>query len=520
MKMFFMKKRIPLRTVVPLQLCQVFMVATLAMFALPMPMQAKDGQSAIELARQLNEAFIDVAEKVSPAVVVVEVAHKATFEEFGSENPLWDLVPPELREQFKEEYDKRRRREQRATPSDEPRFDGRGSGIVIREDGYILTNTHVVEGAEKLRIKLKDGRQFEAKSFWTDPQSDIAVMKIDAQNLATAKLGDSSKTRVGEFAIAIGAPFDLDYSVTFGHVSAKGRTQIIPSFGLNSLGASMDQDFIQTDASINPGNSGGPLVNIDGEVIGINTLIRGLRSGIGFAIPSNLAKAVSDQLISEGKFVRAWLGISVEPFKESNLRTLYQGVEDGLVVREIQPEGPAIKSELEPSDIILAIEGHSVASVQQLRNEVRAKKVGSELTLDVLRPDTAGKLQRLKVTVKSAAWSPGSAPVVASDRRTRPEPDSIQAFGLTVAAVTKQHAETHGVEMGEGVIVMEVKKDGAADRAGFKPGDVITKVNRKKISTVSQFRDAAKESHGKSVLIHFISDGAASFRILTVGSED
>ena len=492
-------------------LCRAAMAGALAIASLPLA--AKEVSPGLEMARQLNEAFIEVADTVSAAVVVVEVAHQPDFAGFDSDNPLLDALP-ELRKQLEEDFEKRKRSD-RSKPS-EPRFDGpgagRGSGIVIRKDGYILTNTHVVEGAEKIRVRFKDGKQYPAVIRGIDPQSDIAVLKIDASDLHVAKLGDSSKTRVGEFAIAIGAPFDLDYSVTFGHVSAKGRTHIIPSQGENSLGASMDQDFIQTDASINPGNSGGPLVNIYSEVIGINTLIRGLRTGIGFAIPSNLARQVSDQLIDDGKYTRAWLGISVEPFKDSELRHLVEGVSTGLVVGIIQPDGPAIDSDLKPSDIITAVEGQPVSNALELRAAVRSKKVGSNLTLDVYRMDGFRKGKNIKIMIKSAEWLQPNVSVAARPRKS--EDKTSQGFGLTVQALTKDLAEKYGVNVTEGVIVTGVKPGSAAAQKRIKAGDIITEVDRKPITSLKEFREAIKSANSEGLLINLVSDGIRRFQIL------
>jgi serine protease Do len=493
-------------------LCRVAVAGALALPCLPLA-AAKDISAALEMARQLNEAFIAVADTVSPAVVVVEVAHKPEFMELDGDNPLLDMLP-ELRKQLEEQFE-RRKRSERANPS-EPRFDGpgagRGSGIVIREDGYILTNTHVVEGAEKIRVRFKDGQEFSAEVRGTDPQSDIAVIKINASNLPVAKLADSSKTRVGEFAIAIGAPFDLDYSVTFGHVSAKGRTHVIPSMGENSLGASMDQDFIQTDASINPGNSGGPLVNIYGEVIGINTLIRGLRTGIGFAIPSNMAKQVSEQLITEGRFTRAWLGLSVEPFKNSELRSLVEGVTNGVVVKRIERDGPAMNSELRPSDIITAVEGEPVSNAIELRAAVRSKKVGTNLTLDVYRLEDFRKGKNIKVKVKSAEWLQQNVQVAGKPRKS--QDSSSEGLGLTVQALTKELAEKFGAEVRDGVIVTGVKPGSPAAQKGIKVGDIITEVGRKPITTLKEFRDAMKNASSDGVVINLISDGVPRFEIL------
>ncbi|HWX22754.1 MAG TPA: trypsin-like peptidase domain-containing protein, partial [Candidatus Binatia bacterium] len=298
------------------------------------PALAKEPNTNLELARQLNQAFVEVAEKTSPTVVVINVIQKASEQTMDEESDdSFDSLPPGFWRRFHDQF-KGRVPEKKI---------GQGSGVILREDGYILTNSHVVEDAEKVEVRLKDGRVFQATVRGVDPQSDVAVIKIEAKGLAAAVLADSAKARVGEFAIAIGAPFSLDYSVTFGHISAKGRSNIIPGFE----GAAMDQDFIQTDALINPGNSGGPLVNINGEVIGINTLIRGLHSGIGFAIPSNLAKEVADQLIADGRFTRLWLGIGIRAFRdEPDLRKLLKGIEDGVVVASILADGPAAKSEL------------------------------------------------------------------------------------------------------------------------------------------------------------------------------
>src|SRR5882724_9446155 len=357
----------------------------------PFPLAAKESSGPIDLARQLNQAFIEVADKVSPAVVVIRVAHKPDYSEPGDDdNPFFDMLPREFRKRFEERHQRAPRRNR------EPIFDAEGSGISIREDGYILTNRHVVEEAEKIKVRLKDGREYSAEVRGEDAQSDLAVIKIEAKGLTSARLADSSKTRVGEFAIAIGAPFSLDYSVTFGHVSAKGRHVIS-----GDEGAAMDQDFIQTDANINPGNSGGPLVNIDGEVIGVNALIRGLRTGIGFAIPSNLAREISDKLIADGKITRAWLGVGIRSLSDyTEFRDTVKGVDEGVVVYTIQPDGPASKSDLKPSDIITAVDGRTVATPQDLKNEIRGKKIGGTVTLDVARPDGVTRVKNLKIKVK------------------------------------------------------------------------------------------------------------------------
>jgi len=467
--------------------------------------------AALDLARQLNQAFIEVADHVSPAVVVIKVAQKPSQLDLdGEDNPLWDMLPPEFRRQLERQREKERNKSDKSDNSpgskEPPVFNGQGSGVVIREEGYILTNRHVVDGAERIKVKFSNGDEFDAEVRGVDPQSDLAVLKIDpkGKKLTAARLGDSEKTRVGEFAIAIGAPFELDYSVTFGHVSAKGRSRIIND-------PYMDQDFIQTDANINPGNSGGPLVNIDGEVIGINTLIKGLRTGIGFAIPVNLVKEVSEKLISDGKYVRAWLGIGIEALRDDmEYRDIVLGITDGVVVKRIETNGPAAKSDLKPSDVITAVDGKPVASAQQLKNEIRSKKIGATVTLDVHR---SGK--NIKVKVKPDAWPDETA--FAVNKRTSPgeEEEAGSRFGLKVQAITSELAEQYGISKSDGVVITEVERGSAAERKGLRPGDVITEVNHKPVTTPKQFRDVLKAiDPKKGVIVNFTSRGTSKFEIL------
>ncbi len=301
-------------------------------------------------------------------------------------------------------------------PSSQP-TEGQGSGVIIRKDGYILTNRHVVENATSIKVHLKDGRVFTKVTVrGVDAPSDVAVIKIDTDNLPVARLADSSKTRVGEFAIAIGAPFALDYSVTFGHVSAKDRSNIIddPEHPMT------DQSFIQTDANINPGNSGGPLVNIDGEVIGINTLIRGIRTGIGFAIPSNLAREVADEIIAKGKFTRSWLGISIRSLPESQYRDLFKDLTSGVVVEDVKDNGPSAKSELHRIDMITAVDSKPVATAQQLKDEIRKKKVGQNVVLEVYRPESGWQRSRSPSAFPSSRGNGRTPPLL--PRLPRPFP--------------------------------------------------------------------------------------------------
>ncbi|MBI3417347.1 MAG: trypsin-like peptidase domain-containing protein [Verrucomicrobia bacterium] len=448
-----------------------------------LPMITEAASADLDIARKLNQAFIEVADKVSPAVVVVKVKQKPGAAESDEDGGgFFDMLPPGLRRRLEEQFDKDRKEQQRRRPS-QRQFDGQGSGVVIREDGYILTNRHVVENAEEIEVSFKDGTKYVAKVRGMDPQSDIAVLKIEPKDahLPTARLADSAKTRVGEFAIAIGAPFELDYSVTVGHVSAKGRRVVSDT-------VMMDQDFIQTDASINPGNSGGPLVNIEGEVIGINTMIRGMRTGIGFAVPSNLAREISDKLIADGKFTHVWLGIGIDNLSnDKDLQKTIKTIDKGVVVKRIEPNGPSADSDLEPGDIITAVDGKQVATVPDLKNEIRLKEAGKPVTLEVVRDD-----KKMKVKVK-----PDELPEnrLAFNKPAKRAPvEETKSLGLTVKPLTRELAEEYDTKKVDGVIVTDVEPGSLAESRGIKAGDIITKVNRKPVTSPKEFRDAFKDA--------------------------
>jgi serine protease Do len=466
--------------------------ALLAAGLLLLPAANLPGNSTnLDVARQLNRAFVEVAEKVMPAVVVIKVHQR----------------PPEF-SSLEGESDAPRRRSPRRFHEDLEETIGSGSGVIIRKDGYIVTNRHVVEEAERIEVRLKDGRKFPATVRGVDAQSDVAVIKIEATDLPVAQLADSSKTRVGEFAIAIGAPYQFDYSVTFGHVSAKSRDNVIPRyFG----GGAYDQDYLRTDANINPGNSGGPLVNIEGEVIGINTIIRGINTGIGFAIPASLVKDVSDQLISNGKFTRAWLGVSILALDEDDrYHELIPEVKAGVVVRAIVPNGPAAKSELRASDVILAVDGKPVATPQELRNEIRGKQLGAPVRLTVHR---AGK--KTQVEIRPGEWvqEAESKPVAAT---TTTRTNTPAKLGLEVKALTTELAEKFGIKsLDAGVIVTSVEADSVAKRNGIQPGDLITAINQQPTPSPRRFQEAMKAADlQKGVVVNLTSQNSARFEIL------
>jgi serine protease Do len=453
---------------------------------------AKDS-SPLDLARQLNEAFIQVADAVSPAVVIIEVVEKPS--EGSDDGSLWDLLPRGVNP-----HNRKRSRQ--------PKLQGEGSGIVVSPDGYILTNDHVVENADTIKVRFKDGREYVGEVKGTDPESDIAVVKIKATGLTTAKLGDSDAARVGEFVLAIGAPFALSYSVTVGHVSAKGRTFE------NEMGGYADQDFIQTDASINPGNSGGPLVNLYGEVIAVNAMIEGMNTGIGFAIPINLAKKVMNHLINEGRYTRSRIGIGIDELRNerdylSLDRKLTPDAQEGIVVKEILPDGPAAKSELHSGDVITAVDGKAVQTSRQLKDEIAGKKPGQPTVLSVVR----GK-DHLSIKVTPEAL-PSEQELTAKSRSESSGEVVDAPLGLTVQALSKALADQYGIGVTAGVIVTAVEQDSPADQQGIKAGDVITEVNRKHVSNPRQYREALKTADAKGgLMLNLLSDGTSRFVVL------
>src|SRR6476619_5972563 len=295
------------------------------------PTAAESGKDVVHA---LNNAFAKVFEIVAPSVVIIEVSKKNDGNEGFNFDDLFSPGQPDGN-----------------SPRRSPRFlnpVSEGSGFIVRPDGFIFTNYHVVEGAEHVDVKLKDGRELPAKVIGADDKTDIAVIKIEAKDLPVVQMGDSDAVRVGQFAFAIGAPFKLDYTFTYGVVSGKGRSKLISNGGYSI------PDYIQTDASINPGNSGGPLCDIDGHVIGVNTLIYRMNRGLGFAIPINLARRVSEQLITSGRVSRPWLGIEIVGIEENEgLQRYFPELKKGVVINGIAPGTPASRSDLRAGDVIM-----------------------------------------------------------------------------------------------------------------------------------------------------------------------
>ena len=449
-----------------------------------------------DVVHQLNSAFTKVFEIVAPTVVIIEVTKKTDT----SENPsLEDLF-------FQGPQDENA---PRRNPHSFQPVQSEGSGFIVRADGFIYTNFHVVEGADRIDVKLKDGREFQAKIIGTDEKTDIAVIKIEAMNLPVAQFADSEAVRVGQFAFAIGAPFKLDYTFTYGIISGKGRSKLLATGGYSI------SDYLQTDASINPGNSGGPLCDIDGKVVGMNTLINGLNRGLGFAIPSNLTNEIGLQLIAGHKIVRPWLGIRIESLGDDPaIRDLFKGIDKGVVVRTIEADAPAYKSDLRPFDVITQVDGAPVVTDTQLQREILKKKIGQTVELTVWR-----KGQTMKIAVMTGELPSDISR--ASNELTPPaptKPEDSNKFGLQVQDLTKEVATRLKLSVTQGVIVTDVADNSLAAAQDIQREDVITEVDGKKVTNVASFREALnKADPRKGILLYLDRKGSKTFAVLKAG---
>jgi serine protease Do len=379
-------------------------------------------------------------------------------------------------------------------PNSPQRQRGLGSGFIIDSDGTIVTNNHVVDGAEKVAVTLANGKSFDAKVLGKDPKSDIAILKIDAkQDLPAATLGDSDQLEVGEWVLAIGNSFGLDHTVTTGIVSAKGR----------HIGAGPYDSFIQTDASINPGNSGGPLVNLRGEVIGINTAIfsqTGGNMGIGFAIPANLAKELVPQLKDKGKVVRGYLGVTIQKVTSDIASTMGLKNESGALVADVAEGGPAQRAGIKSGDIIVEFNGKAIKDAADLPLEVARVAPGKTAQVKILRD---AKPSSIAVQIDEMKDNE----VVAESGKGN--------FGMAVQPVTPAMAESLGLERAEGLVVTSVEPGSAADEAGIMRGDVITEINRRPVRDTADYkREISRVESGKSILVLVKRDKGSMFLAL------
>lgn len=423
-----------------------------------------------------SNSVADIAEKVGPAVVNIDTVRMVRTQSQSFENPVF-------RRFFGREFE-----EFRGTIPQK----GRGSGFIINQEGYILTNEHVVSKADKIKVTLSDGREFTGEVIGSDVTSDMAIVKIKADHLPTVTLGNSDKLRVGEIVIAIGNPYGLQQTVTMGVVSAKGRS--IPA----GAGGRIYRNFIQTDTAINPGNSGGPLLNIKGEVVGINTAIIPYAQGIGFAIPINIAKRNIDDLINLGKVRRSWLGVYIQEVTPEIAVQFDLTEANGVLVADVIEDSPAEEAGLKRGDIIVKVNDKGVNSPEELQDKVRSIEIGEKVNIEVLRE---GK--KIFFVVKI-----GEMPTLEEEGEYPKEKVFSVQTGLKVKAVTPEVAKELELPRIKGLVITEVIPGSSADDMGLQPGDLILEANRIEVSSVEKWEEViSRLEPGDTLLLLVFRNG-------------
>jgi serine protease Do len=459
----------------------------LLIFGLLQPHWAQAQAPVPPAARELSNAFTEVSRRALPAVVFITVVK--TTEAPGLSNNPADLFG----EEFFERFFGRRFPEGRQPR--EFRQQGQGSGFIISSDGLILTNHHVVGDADRVTVRLTDGREFTAKIVGTDPPSDIAVIKIESQGLPVLPLGNSDAMEVGDWVIAAGNPFGLTQSITVGVVSAKGRSR---------LGITDFEDFIQTDAAINPGNSGGPLINLRGEVVGVNTAIfsrSGGYMGIGFAIPINMVKAIKDQLVTQGKVVRGFMGVHIQELTRALADSLNLQTTEGALVADVSPGSPADKAGIKRGDVIVSFNGHAVQDPGQLRNMVAQTAPGTKAKLQILRDNRSQEL-----TVALAELPREQTTAQANSGETQPS----AKLGFNVQNLSPELARQLGHDSTDGVLVTQIDPNSEAYQAGLRRGMIIRQVNRRDVRNMEEFRRALGQSEQSKRVLLLVEDQEAT----------
>jgi serine protease Do len=419
--------------------------------------------------------FSDVASAVTPAVVNIRTEktvkgggpHFRHFQDprgpqspFGQDDPFRDFFEKFFGDVPRREFKQR----------------SLGSGFCIDKEGYIVTNNHVIENADEIKVKLNNGKEFDAEIVGRDAKTDIALIKVASWHACQGvKIGDSDNLEVGEWVVAIGSPFGLEHTVTAGIVSAKGRV----------IGTGPYDNFIQTDASINPGNSGGPLINMKGEVVGINTAIfsrTGGNMGIGFAIPINMARDIVDQLKDSGSVTRGWLGVSIQDLTPELAE--YYGVKDGngALVGEVFKGDPADKAGIESKDVIIGVDGDKIEDSRDLSQRIARVPVGKKTTLKVIRN---GKERTFKVKIAKRTEE--------KETRASKEPVEKMELGMTVSTLTSELARRFDISEEEGVVVVGVEQDGPADKADIEQGDLILEIDHKAIKSMEDYQSQIKK---------------------------
>ncbi|NWF75002.1 MAG: DegQ family serine endoprotease [Nitrospirae bacterium] len=459
-----------------------FLIADLGSYAYSN--ELKSSEKSINVLSRIGEATAEIVEAVRPAVVNISTTRTIKVRE--KINPFFD--DPFFRRFFGDQF---------RTPK-ERKAANLGSGVIIDSRGYILTANHVIQGAEEIRVTLSDKREFKGKIIGTDAMTDIGVIKIEAENLPTIKLGDSEKLRVGETVLAIGSPYGLSQTVTMGIVSAVGRANV---------GIADYEDFIQTDAAINPGNSGGALVNVKGELVGINTAIfstSGGYQGIGFAVPINMARTVMDSLIKEGKVIRGWLGITIQSLTPELAEQFNIKDDWGVLVGDVVEGSPAEKAGLERGDVIIEYNGKKVEEPNQLRNMVANTLPGKEVEIKIIR-DNHKYTKKIVITELPSDMQ----------KLSKGEYNNL-LNGVTVSDLTPDIYSNYNIPKKiKGVIITQIEADSPAD-AVLNEGDIIREINRNPVTNTKEYElIVSKIKPGDDIMLLIFRGGTSSFVILS-----
>jgi serine protease Do len=474
----------------------IALVAAAALMGLnSKPATAADNTQSLSVVQALSNTFEQVATKSSPAVVNIRVEKdvKGNPALFNGQGGM-PMDPQGMLERFFGQQMGGQEMQEHAAPDQGTVPVGEGSGFIVSEDGFIVTNHHVAGDADHLKVTLEDGRSFDAKLVGSDPQTEIALIKVDAHGLPTVKFSDSDSLRVGEWVMAIGSPFGLRHSVTSGIVSARGR---------GNVGIVDYADFIQTDASINPGNSGGPLLDMNGDVVGMNTAIMsrtGGSNGIGFAIPANMVKYIVDQLRDHGAITRGFLGVSIQELTPELAKWFGVNEGHGVLIADVSKDSPAEKAGLQRDDVIVAFDGQPVGEIGAFRSHVSTTTPGKKFGLTILR-----KGERVEKTVDV-----GSLPTEKMASANTPGQPEHSKLGVAVQGLTDDLARRMGYEGENGVIVAQVAPGSEAARAGVKPGMLIREVNRQPVNNPREFQEAVKKDSREHTALLLVQEGQSS----------
>jgi serine protease Do len=470
-----------MKTTGKVKIIVIFVFVVIALFTIGPRFTARDSYALqgpqesgtaeqIKNAADLSRAFEHVADIIKPSVVNISSVQRIQMSQRRDElfnSPFRDFFGDDFFERF---FDVPQHRDHIRQ--------GLGTGVVVSQDGFILTNNHVVSDADEVTVRLTDEREFTAEVVGTDEKTDLAVIRIEADDLIPATLGDSERIKVGEWVVAAGNPFGLESTITSGIVSAKGRSRV---------GISEYEDFIQTDAAINPGNSGGPLVNLEGQVVGINTAIftrSGGYMGIGFAIPINMARSIMNSLIEEGRVVRGWLGVTIQDLNEDLSSSFgYDGTE-GVLIGDVVEDGPADEAGFRSGDILTRFHGKKVEDMQQLRSRVADTKPGTDVAVQIFRD---GRFKKLNVEI-------GELQTDMSSQAKKSTSEDVD-LGMSVRTVTPEIARQLGYDGDmKGVVVTDVAPLGPAAKGGIQVRDVIVKVQDEPVADMDDFRHLLKEN--------------------------